>query len=70
MISKRVRVCFGNGRYTRIHNLEDICYTGKHITEGNYSDFNTYDDALAEIKRLNKTPQDCKLCRNKGGWIE
>ena len=61
----KARVYFSNSKNARIHHLEHPCPDGEHITEGNYVDFETYDEALAEIKRRNKTPVDCKKCIRK-----
>ena len=66
---KKARVYFRTGRIARIHNLENPCPDGKYITEGNYIDFDTYGDALAEIEKRNKEPNDCKKCE-KRGWIK
>lgn len=67
---KKARVYFRTGRIARIHNLENPCPDGKYIAEGNYVDFDTYGDALAEIKKRNKEHRDCKKCENKGGWTK
>jgi len=61
----KARVYFSKAKVARIHNLENPCDDGKYITEGNYVDFQTYDDALVEITRRNKTPIDCKKCMKK-----
>ena len=67
---KKARVYFRSGRIARIHNLGNPCPDGEYITEGNYIDFDTYGDAIAEIEHRNKIPQDCKKCNKKGGWIK
>jgi len=61
----KVRVYFSKAKIARIHNLGKPCPDGKYITEGNYMDFETYDDALAEITHRNKIPIDCKKCMRK-----
>ena len=68
MSPNKARVYFSKAKIARIHNLENPCSDGKYITEGNYVDFVSYGDALAEIERRNKKPQDCKKCNKKGGW--
>lgn len=70
MIQNKARVYFSNNKIARIHNLENPCADGKYITEGNYIDFETYNDALAEITRRNKISIACKKCMRKGGWIK
>ena len=70
MTTTRVRVRFYDSNPACIHNLENICIPGNYITETCYEDFDTYADALVEIKRRNKKHRDCKLCEKKGGWIK
>lgn len=65
MSQNKARVYFSKAKIARIHNLENPCPDGKHITEGNYVDFETYDEAFAEIKRRNKKPTNCKKCMCK-----
>lgn len=70
MRQNKVRVYFSKAKIARIHNLENPCPDGKYITEGNYIDFDTYGDALAEIEKRNKKPLNCKKCDKKGGWMK
>ena len=70
MGQNKARVYFSNSKNARIHNLDNPCPAGKFITEGNYEDFTTYADAVAEILKRNKRPVDCKWCERKGGWLK
>lgn len=70
MSQSKARVYFSNAKIARMHNLDDPCPDGKYITEGNYVDFETYDEALVAIKRRNKIPRNCKKCERKGDWIK
>lgn len=68
MSQNKARVYFSKAKTARIHNLENPCPAGKYITEGNYQDFPTYIDAVAEIHKRNKHPDECKWCEKIGNW--
>lgn len=68
MVELTTRVYFCASKTAMVHNLMNPCSAGRYITQGNFEDFATYEEAIEEIKKRNKVSQLCKLCQRKGEW--